>query len=107
MKKMTGKEAKPIVAIVVYCGVCGHYIIAKDYKTSTEHRMSVNDHIKTRHKDAKLNLWRSPFNIGASMNEVFLEDFTTEAGAKSWQAGARKMGWKGTSELDHNNPGRI
>ena len=97
---MTNKEAKPVAAVAVYCGVCGHYIIAKDYKASTEHRMSINDHIKTRHKDAKLNLWRSPFNIGASMNEVYLEDFATEAAAKSWQAGAKKMGWKGTSELD-------
>jgi len=93
------KEGKPIAAVVVYCGVCGHYTIAKDYKTSNEHRMSVNEHIKTRHRDAKLNLWRAPFNIEASMNEVYLEDFATEAAARSWQAGAKKMGWKGTSEL--------
>lgn len=103
---MTSKEGKPIAAIVVYCGVCGFYIIAKDYKTSSEHRISVNDHIKTRHKDAKLNLWRSPFNIGASMNEVFVEEFATEAAAKSWKVGARKMGWKGTSDLDLSNPHR-
>ncbi len=93
------KEGKPIAAVVVYCGVCGHYTIAKDYKTTNEHRMSVNEHIKTRHRDAKLNLWRAPFNIEASMNEVYLEDFATEAAARSWQAGAKKMGWKGTSEL--------
>jgi len=96
---MTSREDKSIAAVAVYCGVCGHYIIAKDYRTSNEDRMSVNEHIKTRHRDAKLNLWRAPFNIGASMNEVYLEDFTTEAAAKSWQAGAKKMGWKGTSEL--------
>ena len=103
---MTSKEDKPNAALVVYCGVCGYYIIAKDPKTSTEIRKSINDHIKTRHKDAKLNLWRGPFNIGASMNEVYLEDFTTEAAAKSWQAGAKKMGWKGTSELDSSSPRR-
>ena len=99
-------ESKPVVAIVVYCGVCGYYIIAKDYKTSTEHRKSINDHIKTKHKDAKLNLWRAPLNIGTLMNEVYLEDFTTEAAAKSWQAGAKKMGWKGTSELEPGTPRR-
>jgi hypothetical protein len=38
--------------------------------------------------------------MGASMNEVYLEDSPTEAAARSWQAGAKKMGWKGTSELD-------
>ena len=91
-------ESKPVVAIVAYCGICGYYIIAKDYKTSTERRKSINDHIATRHDDAKLNLWRAPLNVGASMNEVYLEEFTTEAAAKSWQAGAKKMGLKGTSE---------
>jgi hypothetical protein len=103
---MTSKEDKQIAAVAIYCGVCGYYIIAKDYKTSTEHRMSINDHIKTRHKDTKLNLWRSPFNMAASMKEVCLEDFATEAAAKSWQSGARKMGWKGTSELDSGSPRR-
>ena len=100
---MTSKEGKPIAAFAVYCGVCGYYIIAKDYTTSSEHRMSVNDHIKTRHKEAKLNMWRSPFNMGASMNEVFVEEFATVAAAKSWKAGATKMGWKGVSELDLSN----
>jgi hypothetical protein len=55
---MASKESKHIAAIAAYCGVCGQYIIAKDYKTSIEHRMSINDHIKAKHKDAKLNLWR-------------------------------------------------
>lgn len=96
---MTSKEGKPIAAVAIYCGVCGYYVIAKDYKATNEHRMSINDHIKARHKDAKLNLWRGPFNIVASMNEVYLEDFATEAAAKSWQTGAKKMGWKGRSEL--------
>jgi len=40
------------------------------------------------------------------MNEVYLEDFTTEAATKSWQAGAKKMGWKGTSELEPGTPRR-
>ena len=93
------KEDKPIAAVAVYCGVCGHYIIAKDYKTSTEHRMSINDHIKAKHKDAKLNLWRGSFNARDSMSEIYTEDFATEAAAKSWQAGAKKMGWKGASEI--------
>ena len=93
------KEDKPIAAVAVYCGVCGHYVIAKDYKTSTEHRMSINDHIKAKHKDAKLNLWRGSFNARDSMSEVYTEDFATEAAAKSWQAGAKKMGWKGASEI--------
>lgn len=93
------KEGEPIAAIAAYCGVCGHYIIAKDYKTGTEHRMSINDHIKAKHKYAKLNLWRGPFNIRDSMSEVYTEDFATEAAAKSWHAGAKKMGWKGTSEI--------
>ena len=96
---MASKEGKHIAAIAVYCGVCGHYIIVKDYKTGAEHRMSINDHIKTKHKDAKLNLWRGPFNARGSMSEVHTEDFATEAAAKSWQAGAKKMGWKGTSEI--------
>lgn len=96
---MTNKETKPIAAVAIYCGVCGYYLIVKDYKTTNEHRMSINHHIKTRHKDAKMNLWRSPFNMTASMNEVYLEDFATEASAISWQSGAKKMGWKGTSEL--------
>ena len=96
---VASKEGKPIAAIVAYCGVCGQYIIAKDYKTSTEHRMSINDHIKTKHGDAKLNLWRGPFNVRDSMSEVYTEDFATESAAKSWQAGAKKMGWKGTSEI--------
>jgi hypothetical protein len=103
---MTSKEDKTIAAVAIYCGVCGYYSIAKDYKATTEIRMSINDHIKTRHKDAKLNLWRSPFNMAASMKEVYLEDFATEAFAKSWQAGAKKMGWKGTSELDSDSPHR-
>ncbi len=55
-KKRGDKEAKPIAAVAIYCSVCGYYIIAKDSKVSTEHRMLLNDHIKTRHKDAKLNL---------------------------------------------------
>jgi hypothetical protein len=93
------KEDKPIAAVAIYCGVCGHYVIAKDYKTSTEHRMSINDHIKAKHKDAKLNLWRGSFNAKDSMSEVYTEDFATEAAAKSWQAGAKKMGWKGASEI--------
>lgn len=97
---MASKEGKPIAAVAVYCGVCGYYIIAKDYRTSSEHRVSIDEHIKARHKDAKLNMWRSPFNIATSKNEVYLEDFATEAAAKSWHAGAKKMGWKGTSELD-------
>jgi len=103
---MASKEGKPIAAVAVYCGVCGYYLIAKDYRTSTEHRTSVNEHIKARHKDAKLNLWRAPFSLSASMREVYLEDFATEAAAKSWQAGAKKMGWKGTSELDSSKPRR-
>jgi hypothetical protein len=93
-------ESRPVVAIVVYCGICGYYIIAKDYKTSKERRKSINDHIRTRHNDAKLNLWRAPLNVGTSMNEVYLEEFTPEAAAKSWQAGAKKMGWKGISGLE-------
>jgi hypothetical protein len=103
---MASKQAKPIAAVAVYCGICGYYIIAKDYRTSNEHRVSIDDHIKAQHKDAKLNMWRSPFNIAASKNEVYLEDFATEAAAKSWQAGAKKMGWKGTSELDSGSPRR-
>ena len=96
---MASKD-KPIAAVAIYCGVCGYYVIARDYRTTNEHRMTVNDHIKAQHSGAKLNLWRAPFNIAASMKEVYLEDFSTEAAAKSWQAGAKKMGWKGTSELD-------
>jgi len=96
---MASKEGKHISAVATYCGVCGHYIIAKDYKTSAEHRMAINDHIKAKHKDAKLNLWRGPFNARDSKSEVYTEDFATEAAARSWQAGAKKMGWKGTSEI--------
>jgi hypothetical protein len=96
---VASKEGKSIAAVVAYCGVCGHYVIAKDYKASTEHRMLIGDHIKAKHKDAKLNLWRGPFNARDPMSEVYTEDFATEAVAKSWQAGAKKMGWKGTSEI--------
>jgi hypothetical protein len=96
---VASKEGKPIAAVAIYCGVCGHYIIARDYRTSAEHRMSINDHIKAKHKDAKLNLWRGPFSVRDSMSEVYTEDFATEAAAKSWQAGAKKMGWKGASEI--------
>lgn len=103
---MTGKERKPVAAFAVYCGVCGYYIIAKDYRISAEHRTFISEHIKARHKDAKLNLWRAPFSITASINEVYLEDFATEAAAKSWHVGAKKMGWKGTNELHSNNPRR-
>jgi hypothetical protein len=105
-QKMTSKETKPIAAVAIYCGVCGYYIISKDCRTSAEHRMTINNHIKIQHKDAKLNLWRSPFNMAASMKEAYLEDFATEAAAKSWQAGAKKIGWKGTSELDPGSPRR-
>lgn len=93
-----GKE-KRIAAVAVYCGVCGQYIIASDYKTSAEHRASISDHIKAKHRDAKLNLWRGPFDARDPKSEVYVEDFATEAAAKSWQAGAKKMGWKGTSEI--------
>ncbi len=99
MNKMTEKERKPIAAVAVYCGICGHYIVAKDYLTSVEHRMSIKEHIDAKHANAKLNLWRAPFNIASSKDEVYLEDFATEDAAKSWQAGAKKMGWKGTSEI--------
>jgi hypothetical protein len=53
---MTGKEGRPEVAFAVYSCVYGYYIIAKDYRISAEHRTSINEHIKARHKDAKLNL---------------------------------------------------
>jgi hypothetical protein len=53
---MTGKEGRPKVTFAVYSCVCGYYIIAKDYRISAEHRTSINEHIKARHKDAKLNL---------------------------------------------------
>lgn len=96
---MASKENKPIAAVVAYCGVCGYYVIARDYKNSTEHRMSIGDHIKAKHKDAKLNLWGGLFSARNPMSEVYTEDFATEAAAKSWQAGAKKMGWKGTSEI--------
>ena len=96
---VASKEGKPIAAVAAYCGVCGLYVIAKDYKASTEHRRSINDHIKAKHRDAKLNLWMGPFSAMDSMSEVHVEDFATEAAAKSWQAGAKKMGWKGTSEI--------
>ena len=90
-------EGKPIAAVAVYCGSCGYHIIAKDHKSSMEHRTTINLHIKSQHSDERRNL-RSPFKVGASMNEVY-QDFTSEATTKSWQVGARKMGWKGTSEL--------